>query len=233
MQVAPTVSNSAVRERARSTLLSFYDLLGRPSLFDFFPVNLEELVSSVLRWQIEGEAATLGTTKDGDVIVGRCDYDKEEISLLDSNVLHGPERRFALAHEIAHVILHRTNPLCSGGSSIKKRSLRARRAYEDSGFERLEREAQVFSSELLMPGKTVKEQFKRLVLRERLRAESSHALRIWEQCGHSSKGTLTLDDVVGALSVFTSPEEPRSLIEFFGVSKEAMRIRLLELQLVF
>jgi len=76
-------------------------------------------------------------------------YIKGDVPIVGVNSLHHPNRqRFTLAHELAHVRLHRA--LLETSVHIDKGSLR-RDAISATGEDELEIEANAFASELLMP----------------------------------------------------------------------------------
>lgn len=82
-------------------------------------------------------------------------YISENTPIIGINSLHHPNRqRFSIAHEIAHLVLHR--PLISGKVHVDKefpiqfRTLN-RDAISALGSEKIEIEANQFAAELLMP----------------------------------------------------------------------------------
>lgn len=74
---------------------------------------------------------------------------KEGIPIIGINALHSPTRqRFTLAHEMAHVLLHR--PELERAVHVDRGSLR-RDALAAAGIDAIEIEANTFAAELLMP----------------------------------------------------------------------------------
>ena len=77
-------------------------------------------------------------------------YIKDGVPIVGINSLHHPNRqRFTLAHELAHVCLHRAQ--LESAVHVDRGSLR-RDAVSATGEDPLEVEANAFASELLMPG---------------------------------------------------------------------------------
>lgn len=141
-------------------------------------------------------------------------------------------RRFTLAHEIGHWQLHtgsvyfRDFPLIAGDRSSSKRPL-------------VEREANRFAEELLMPDDLVKAYFFQVFGVETLRnREPDEALAGWLSMGVRRKVTVTELIEKGRDWMASLAAEHRndplhfSLAERFRVSTTAMSIRLMRLHLV-
>jgi Zn-dependent peptidase ImmA (M78 family) len=80
-------------------------------------------------------------------------YISEGTPIIGINALHHPNRqRFSLAHEVAHLVLHR--PLISGKVHVDKEfrvAVLNRDTTSALGTEKIEIEANQFAAELLMP----------------------------------------------------------------------------------
>jgi Zn-dependent peptidase ImmA (M78 family) len=104
------------------------------------PVPVERIAKSL---QVRVQYAPL----DGDLSGMSCI--KDGIPVIGVNSLHHPNRqRFTLAHELAHVCLHRGQ--FDGTVHVDKRILN-RDALTETGTDPLEVEANAFASELLIP----------------------------------------------------------------------------------
>lgn len=217
------------RLAARDILKKYYVKQGTPSLDEFFPVRLKDLAESVLRWQVE-ETPDLGATEYGERVTGKCIFENKQILLLSET--QGPEKRFSLAHEIGHVALHKEAPACRGGVHSRTRSSRPlRRKIWDTVKQELERQADAFASELLMPERAVRKHFRELFARERVWKGSSTVL---ERVGCQSRyDQPTVQSVSECLATVKPSPDQKSLTDYFGVSKAAMSIRLRELGLVY
>lgn len=222
---------SRLRPKARKILSDLYNLqrttLGRaPAMSDFYPVKLQEIVESVLGWRIK-EIDSLGITTYGRPIVGRCDFQQKVILLATTRTDPG-ERAFTLAHEIGHVVLHSKSPACLGRPLHRPKSRRHQViSNSDPDSNRIEREAQVFASELLMPEAAVRRIFRETLGFERLSFLSAFASSLPVQ------GEVTAEAVAKCLAVYKSAGQVLHLSQRFGVSDDAMGFRLEELSLVF
>jgi Zn-dependent peptidase ImmA (M78 family) len=202
----------------------------------FFPVDVRAIVKSVLGWQLL-EVSDLGATEYGERITGRCLFDKRLIELATGESRE-EQVRYTMAHEVGHAVLHRAQSICTG-LQRKPRPVRKIQHVVTPPVERkVEREANLFAGELLMPKKAVEYQFFKLFRCGALRLGSSKVAQIlgasWDL--PSRIGTELPD--LRALSESLATYEPednhtKSLIRYFGVSKSAMGVRLRELGLVF
>jgi Zn-dependent peptidase ImmA (M78 family) len=105
-----------------------------------FPVPVERIAKNLgVRVEyapLDGELSGLAHIRDGVPIVG-------------INTLHAPNRqRFTLAHELAHIRLHRAE--LERAVHVDRGSLR-RDALASTGTDAIEIEANAFASELLVP----------------------------------------------------------------------------------
>ena len=219
--------NESVRAAARQVLLKLYhstaNRLGRkPTDTEFFPVDVPAVVS-----QLGSQLASWADlSEDGVPISGRCDYGKS-ILYVDRDDPRG-RWRFTVGHEIGHIVLEHA---C--GMAFRKERLHAAMRPKAMGETTpasiaRERDADLFSAELLMPERTVKREFAALFKVSSLWTRSTDAQLILK---------VVYDRAYDAALELAKIKFPTcassSLTEFFGVSASAMRRRLLELSLVY
>lgn len=79
-------------------------------------------------------------------------YIKDDVPIIGVNALHHPNRqRFTIAHELAHLMLHRAR-LISGEVHVDKEfPVLMRDATSSTGSDQIEVEANRFAAELLLP----------------------------------------------------------------------------------
>lgn len=231
------------RQSARNVLFQLYEHLGHPPFEKFYPVKLADIIKTVLGWNLE-EVPSIGQAKYGDIFSGESVLGKIELGkkLITINVGDTSKeiRNFTLAHEIGHLVLHQASISCHGGSALRKRSVR-RLKFEnhDESALRQEREADVFASELLMPEKAVRKQFHFTFSREAIRSQSTFIQKLYErQMGDSIRRRASIDQsspiaVARYIANYKSDPDMLPLTEFFGVSRDAMSYRLVELELIF
>lgn len=170
---------------ARSILHQLWDHLKQPSSDNFFPIKVDEITKSIFGWEIK-EVASIGQAQYGDIfsgepILGKIDFENKIITLNVDDTTKG-ERNYTLAHEIGHMVLHRNVVSCYGGSALRKRSVRKLKyQYSNTANRKVEREADIFAYELLMPEKAVRTQFKKLFERESIRSLSSFVKMLQEK----------------------------------------------------
>jgi hypothetical protein len=225
------------RVKARQLLVQLAGLesqeLGQPvSPFDFYPVKVEKLIREVLNWELE-QVQGLKASPYGDETVGMCDFPNRRILI---NVMAAEkERRFTIAHEIGHAVLHRES--CQSGAMLRQRSLRKRNEQaRGTPTERLELAANVFASELVMPERAVQAHFARVWNVDSLSFASSRVQEIADLLGARGRvfpffgqcDRLYLSVLLSERSVSEVP----SLSDFFGVSPTAMSRRIRELGLL-
>jgi hypothetical protein len=223
--------SAEVRSRAREILRRLYDLKveragRRLSGEDFFPVDLNSLVRDVLRWKLE-EVGNLGFQADClSPVTGRCEHDSRTIYVAVDTADSERQKRFTLAHEIAHAVLH-AKAAGTNRRVISALPAHSRRQRRHAGPER---DANIFAEELVMPEKAVRHEFSARFGSSTLWIGSLQTRAIVEAKPLTSSGEDLMD---AALAVATSRQDGgRSLADFFGVTPTAMAIRLLRLRLV-
>jgi hypothetical protein len=228
---------------ARNILHQLWDHLGQPQLDNFFPIKVDEITKSILGWYIE-EVPSIGQAQYGNVfsgepILGKIDFENKIITLNVDDTTQG-ERNYTMAHEIGHLVLHQNIVSCHVGSALRKRSVRKLKyQYNNTANRKIEREADIFAYELLMPKKAMQTHFIKLFDRESVRASSSFVKDLQDEDNmRSSRNRFQIDQsstlsVARFLATYKNNSDIRSLTEFFGVSIEAMSKRLVELVLVY
>ncbi len=225
-----------IANKARTILSELHELQSesagtKPRLEDFFPINLRQIVEDVLDWQLE-ERTMIGFLPSGHQIIGQTNYEDKTI-LIDVGDTPSGERNFTLAHEIGHVALHRMSYACHGFATRAHASRRNERLVNpDPTRSHLEREAQIFAAELLMPRRSVSRYFKMLFERDRLWMEGILVKELLEHSGNRSKFP-DLKAVAKIVAREAGPGGNKNLADFFGVSSDAMAVRLLRLGLIY
>jgi hypothetical protein len=239
----PKYFRENARERAKGVLRELYDYLGRPDTETFYPVRLDEYVRNVLGWELNETPfivqAKYGDLYTGEPVLGEVDMEKKLISIKMEDTFKG-DRNYTLAHEIGHIILHHSTLSCGGGAAFRKRSIRKLKfGNSDPTVRIVEREADVFAAELLMPERAVRKQFKAIFDQDRIRSQSPLVGRLCdsEEIGRTRRRSRVDQsnplNVARYLVTYRASGEKRTLVEFFGASVDAMSYRLTELDLVF
>lgn len=130
------MNRSEVERKAR-------DLIGKTGLGIPFDVEAaaESLDLSVVEQDLEGSVSAMLVVKDGHGVIG-------------VNTNHHPNRRrFSVAHEIGHYLLHRD----SASVFVDAAPVFFRDDNTSAGTEQQEVEANTFAAELLMPAATLRE----------------------------------------------------------------------------
>jgi uncharacterized protein DUF955 len=204
---------------------------------DRLPIPVRPLITSVLELTLEepeeisNPAPRLGSGMVSAKLGGYCDRSTRTIGIAQSLTL--PVQRFTAAHEIGHWLMHQSTvsfrdlPLQGAERTNPKRSP-------------VEREADLFAAELLMPETTIREAFA-ASFGEPLRLSSvdediAFSLRIAAGRDIAVQELLTKGPRLFAMLVSqTALFRGRTFIPLtalFGVSATAMAIQLMELRLV-
>lgn len=193
----------------------------------FFPVEPRGLLDSI-GWTVE-QVAMVGFTSTGEEILAKCIKANKTILVLGT--LADDVKRYTVAHELGHVLLHTDIPDCNGGSLPRVQSMRAA-AKKDrrDDFPAIEREAEIFARELLMPERAVRRHFAKLFGVDQLRAASPTTAKYLPQ--RQSKRVKDVREVAQEIARWTGPSGT-SLAHFFGVSAKSMSSRLVGFSLVF
>jgi Zn-dependent peptidase ImmA (M78 family) len=104
--------------------------------------------------------------------------------------------------------------------------LRSKLRNPDEEGNRIEREANAFASELLMPAKAVRREFTRLVGSDQLSVRSARAEHLFKFA------EVRPEFAAARLAEAQLSSTSGSFADFFGVSKQAAARRILELELV-
>lgn len=150
---------SRIRQEARKLLLSLWEQRNQiwtqpPDAEGLIPVPLDVVVRQLLNLSLEEpEEIRLTNSGDGYEVAGFLDRLLGRIVI--SQKYPNEFRRFTLAHEIAHWVLHpeeayhRDRPLTGGERANNGRSV-------------IEQEADMFAGELLMPEKQLRRRFEQV-----------------------------------------------------------------------
>jgi hypothetical protein len=232
-------SITSIKKKARDVLSRlyrvYYEETGQYlSPDEFFPVDLGKIISSVMNWEFEG-VSDLGPDRYGQRLRGDCDHEEKRIRISVEGMKPG-EKAFTIAHEIGHALLHKAIYRPSS-SSARKKPIRRIAALTETGYEKkMEREADIFATEIVMPEKAVRDHFFRVFGRHSIWVGSAKAQQVISAFRMKSDTAVkTSTDAEGLAPYFADyREKPRvSMRDFFGVSRAAMSLRLRELKLVY
>lgn len=204
----------------------------------FFPVDVRVLIQ-LAGWKVE-QVSMVGHTSTYEPVAARCSKPEKTITLLST--LPDEVKRYTLAHELGHALLHAEIPDCNGGSLPRVMSmLSASSRGRGNDFGPLEREAEIFARELLMPEKAVRHHFRQLFRVDKIDASSGFAAQFAQAPRDKGRGRSSFGvenarkqrkEVAEALATWRGSPDA-CLAEFFGVSRAAMASRLIGFQLVF
>jgi Zn-dependent peptidase ImmA (M78 family) len=202
--------------------------VGRVEPEQFFPVDAKAIVQ-LLGWTLE-QVSSVGHAANGDPLAAKCVKAEKKILLLST--LPDDAKRFTLAHELAHVCLHTNIPDCNGGNNLPRvlSMLSASKRHQGTEYSDIEREAEVYARELLMPERAIRRHFHHLFSTDQLRASSALAAKFAPR----SHKTWPINPraVADEIANWTTTSRP-SMTQFFGVSTRAMAGRLLGLHLIY
>lgn len=161
-------------------------------------------------------------------VAGEVDSESQQVLI---SRRFGPEiRKFTAAHELGHIALDHL------GADVLHRDIPVTRQSGKLALPKIEREANAFASEYLMPERLVRQEFD-----SRFKTQS---FSVNESTAFALSSKLSADEVIRlandrnalaellATSINYDGEYFASLSEQFGVSKTAMAIRLTELNVV-
>ena len=168
----------------------------------------------------------------GGEIAGMLERDEQRITIATNHPL--TSQRFTLAHELGHWFLH------TGTVFFRERPM-FDTAFAKSNKPRVECEADTYAAEFLMPRKLVTTNFRETfgdpiclsdVRPEHLHSLSSFVFPPFKFSYFKQAGMRVLSQTLAELRVIGAATEVQPLHSKFGVSSEAMAIRLEELGLV-
>lgn len=232
---AVPIPNRATQS-AHATLQGWYAHLEQqrgthPTADEFYPLHVEALVPVLTGWRVERVPFIFGET-----VHGQCDFEGQRI-LVPIDVQSDERARFSLAHELAHVLLHRRNPQACGTGQYRGQPRSVRYLTSKPPDVALEREADRFATELLMPSKAVRKQFNERYGTDRIWSGSSTVRQALayeaKRPRFSDPATPSVLQAAAALAGYTSDTSRASLTTYFGVSRTALAIRLVELELIY
>jgi Zn-dependent peptidase ImmA (M78 family) len=224
------------QEAAMETLRKYNEFLKQRHGYqlppqEFYPINIEEIIRSVFEWNV-----VLVPFIFGERVKARCNFKKSEIQL-GMDVGTEQQKRFTLAHELAHIVLHSDDKHgCS--PDVFRADIHSARIISAQPVNRwTEREADQFAATLLMPPRAVEREFKERFGMTRIWAQSKRVRDIQKEIAAKQhrfwRDSKNLLDAAEALAQFQSETYPVSLAAFFGVSIHAFAIRLLELDMIY
>lgn len=231
------VAEVPISEAAHSQLQKLWDHLQekptQPTRPQFYPVDVERLIA-LNGWEVIGTAGAYfpDPTKKLDAY---ADFSRRAVVLTDPD-LSSERKRYTLAHELGHVLLHEAllgseSSTSTIGRAVSYRPVGSRR--ERTVYSRLEAEANQFAAELLMPERAVRRVFKELFGVSRVfRAEPRAADLFHRATGLRARVDLSQKELAEALADYSHGQASGTLCSRFGVSRTAMRKRLISLGLV-
>jgi hypothetical protein len=228
-------TRDSLRASARGLLLKLWNsrerIYGRPvEESALIPVPTEVIVRSLLSVELE-EPEEIVSERRGYEVAGLMDRAANRIVVAQK---YKPEwRRFTMAHEIAHWVIHpnvkyhRDRPITGAESS-------------DAGRSEEEQEADFFASELVMPVKPLTKYFGQLFGQRIDGSIQDHSLSTWLSVGTNRRvneidfgRSLRYRALLIAITTSFGPAPNFvPLAVKFGVSPSAMAIRLEGLGLV-
>lgn len=217
MDRIPTLSQEEIEDRAK-VLLELY----RKDFFEYVQhtrmPQLVEFLATKFRVKFDFDSS-MGFTENGERILGATNL-KKHIVLVDVSLKDDEHRfNFTLAHELGHLSLHRKIRVAGDNAlqvpatrSIQEKPTRQTNSFSD--LAKLEWQANIFATALLMPAKTVRgavgvqQQLMGKLRRETIYIDNQNCTQVDYQI------------LLGRLS------------DFFRVSSEAVEHRVIELGLI-
>ena len=207
--VSPYLSNETIEKKA-------IECIGKNNILENYYVHSKEIID-ILK-NTYGIDVISNTSFEGKEL-GRLDLVKNTIFLAGELEIDSPRWRFTLAHEFGHVVLHKSllvekNVYITSDDdnysdpfySITRRSV-------DKNIKRIEIQANIFASYLLMPNLQM----------------AIKLMRLKKEMG-LNKAYIHYDDqpvnIQGCNTLFSK------ISEHFGISKESIKYRLLQLGLL-
>ena len=193
----------------------------------FFPVDIQ-LLLGLSGWTVTS-VSMVGHTSSLEELGAKSI--RAENTIMVSTALQEDAKRYTLAHELAHVVLHDQIPDCYAGNRPRMLSmLDASKRKRWMQYSDIEMEAEAFARELLMPERAVRRHFRKVFGVDRFRISSHYA----QEYAPRAHKTQPVDPrAVADETARRSTSSAASMVEFFGVSPRAMRRRLVELRLVY
>jgi Zn-dependent peptidase ImmA (M78 family)/formiminotetrahydrofolate cyclodeaminase len=209
--------------RIQNALWEFDTKIKRSEITRFDMLNPTRVIE-LIDFKIERKT-TLGRIENQQEIAGIIDRNEYTIELATN---FAPEVvKFTLAHELGHALLH--------DKIILHRDIALDGSTEDANRSKIEREADKFAVFFLMPAKLVEEHFEALFFTEKFQIteETSVFLNFSSSVEFKKriKSKRELSRLLASCTFYNS-KNFKSLSQLFGVSVEAMAIRLEELDLV-
>jgi len=191
-----------------------------PDYDNFYPINLMSLALA-LGWRIERVSMT-GHSASNEPIDAEVNFEQKILTVsVDENMPLG-RVNFSIAHELGHILLHSEK-----GSRALWRTRGIREKIPSTKHHHpFEIEADRFATEILMPPKAVIFKFHQFFKCWAIVMGSSIAEHISKQVSLDKKS------LARSIANYSPGRGSASLAHFFGVSIEAMAIRLLELRCV-
>jgi hypothetical protein len=216
-----------IRTKARDLLHRFHH--GSELSLPVNPKILAEKLLSVSFEEVEEIGDAMGANSLRVTIAAMVEARQRKV-IYAARGFSGETRRFTLAHEVGHVVLH-------PGLTLLRESPRTDSEIRSPLRTVREREADIFASELLMPSEIVQKLFSRMFgpVIDRSRLTDDHAFLLSEGKKPASHFThMGREDFAKTIATASSfvLRESRCLSEIFRVSPIAMAIQLLDLQLV-
>jgi Zn-dependent peptidase ImmA (M78 family) len=221
-----------IRNQARTALLSLWEHLRKDShtkidAFSMLPFDARIVVTEINGWRYE-EFEDIGTVRlaNGPVreIAGILERSVKRIILAGKFPLY--MKRFTLAHELGHLLLHPDLESLREAPSIGDR--RYRKPLK-------EREADLFAAEFQMPTKMVRDLFVRRFGQPIDASSIDEEVAFYFGDGHSADELRRMQPIERAKIFASVPSlitsDSRPLNDIFGVSPIALAIQLLDLRL--